>query len=225
MPSLGGLLGAAVIFQPHYFVTFLHSAAGFIWDDDRLLTESRIIKSSQGLYRIWCTDRSRRLLARDKYRPLDRVAFMGNQSNWLPRCEPDLALCRFIADLDRFAEITHPRCFFGGPDFRRPPGECRVGGMDCSAEKHPLDVVFPLVDPLVSDVRHTHGNRGHESHTFPRRTVGTKKNFFILHPSSFILSFLVLVEFSGLRLGNVRQGIGGRFARSVAGNRLLAAQN
>jgi tetratricopeptide (TPR) repeat protein len=52
---LGGLLGAAIILVAALFCYFPSLNGGFLWDDDRLLTESRIIKASDGLHRIWCS--------------------------------------------------------------------------------------------------------------------------------------------------------------------------
>ncbi len=52
---LSAMAGAAVIVLAALFCYLPSLGGGFIWDDDRLLTESRIIKSSQGLYQIWCT--------------------------------------------------------------------------------------------------------------------------------------------------------------------------
>ncbi len=49
------LLGAAIIFASAWFCYYPSLSGGFLWDDDRLLTESRIIKGADGLYRIWCT--------------------------------------------------------------------------------------------------------------------------------------------------------------------------
>ncbi len=52
---LKGLLGAAIIFASAWFCYYPSLSGGFLWDDDRLLTESRVIKEADGLYRIWCT--------------------------------------------------------------------------------------------------------------------------------------------------------------------------
>jgi protein O-mannosyl-transferase len=49
------LLGAAIIFLAAWFCYYPSLSGGFLWDDDRLLTESRIIKSPDGLHRIWCS--------------------------------------------------------------------------------------------------------------------------------------------------------------------------
>ncbi len=50
-----------------------------------------------------------------------------------------------------------------------------------------------------------------------------KNTFSILHPSSFILSFLVLAEPGGLCVGDARQGIGGGLAGTAFGNNLVVA--
>ncbi len=52
---LKGLLGAAIIFLAAWFCYYPSLNGGFVWDDDQLLTESRIIKAPDGLRRIWCT--------------------------------------------------------------------------------------------------------------------------------------------------------------------------
>ncbi|MGA2797340.1 MAG: tetratricopeptide repeat protein, partial [Thermoguttaceae bacterium] len=52
---LRALLGAAIILVAALFCYFPSLSGGFLWDDDRLLTESRIIKASDGLHRIWCS--------------------------------------------------------------------------------------------------------------------------------------------------------------------------
>ena len=49
------------------------------------------------------------------------------------------------------------------------------------------------------------------------------RDFFILHPSSFILSFLVLAEPCGIRVGHVGQGIGGGVAGCNSRHYLVAS--
>src|SRR5580698_1342529 len=46
----GGLIIAAV--ATAYFPAF---NAGFVWDDNSVLTENPLIRASDGLYRFWCT--------------------------------------------------------------------------------------------------------------------------------------------------------------------------
>jgi protein O-mannosyl-transferase len=55
-PPLKEVFGAAIIFLAAWCCYYPSLSGGFLWDDDRLLTESRIIKSSDGLQRIWCTN-------------------------------------------------------------------------------------------------------------------------------------------------------------------------
>ncbi len=52
---LGALAGAALIILA-VFIAYRPSLCGeFIWDDGTLLTKNKLIKASDGLYRLWCT--------------------------------------------------------------------------------------------------------------------------------------------------------------------------
>ena len=49
------LIGIAIIVAAAFFAYFPSLSGGFIWDDNLLLAESTLVKSSDGLYRFWCT--------------------------------------------------------------------------------------------------------------------------------------------------------------------------
>jgi protein O-mannosyl-transferase len=49
------LLGAAIVFLAAWCCYYPSLSGGVLWDDDKLLTESSIIKSSDGPRRIWCS--------------------------------------------------------------------------------------------------------------------------------------------------------------------------
>ena len=50
--------GAAIIIVAVFVVFFPSINGGFVLDDDQLLSENELIKSSDGLYRFWCTTES-----------------------------------------------------------------------------------------------------------------------------------------------------------------------
>ena len=183
---------------------------------------SRKQSNHQGLGRpvpVLVHHRTDGLLAGDQYHILDRVAVVGNEFDGLPRHQPDLAHRRIIADLDYFAEVVHSRGIFGGLDLRRASGERGVGGLDRAAEKHDGDVVFPVVDSVVFEIRRT------RSPTNLRMVPGLAAKQSTAHcpPSTAHYYFLVLAEPGGVRIGDAQQGIGGGLAGAAFGNRLVAA--
>ncbi len=52
---LSAWAGVALLVVAAFLAYLPALSGGFIWDDDRLLTDNRLIKSADGLYRIWCT--------------------------------------------------------------------------------------------------------------------------------------------------------------------------
>ena len=57
-PNVFVLAGAAVIGLTVFIVYFPSLNGGFIWDDELFVTKNQITKSSDGLYRFWCTTES-----------------------------------------------------------------------------------------------------------------------------------------------------------------------
>ncbi|MGA2798917.1 MAG: tetratricopeptide repeat protein [Thermoguttaceae bacterium] len=49
------LAGAAIIIIASLIAYLPSLSNGFIWDDDKLLTENELVKASDGLYRFWCS--------------------------------------------------------------------------------------------------------------------------------------------------------------------------
>ena len=128
--------GIAIIVIAVFIAYFPSLRGDFVLDDDLLLTENKLIKASDGVYRLWCTTEAPEYLAGGQYHYLDRVATVGNESGRVSRHQSDLACRRGIADLDHLAEVIHSRGIFGGIDLRRASGKRRVGGLDRAAKKH-----------------------------------------------------------------------------------------
>jgi len=106
---LHALAGTALIIGAVFFVYAPSLNGGFILDDDLLLTESSLIKASDGLYRFWCTTQPA------DYWPVSNTTLWIEWRLWgmhpdrLSRYERRFARHCIVADLACLAETVHSR--------------------------------------------------------------------------------------------------------------------
>ncbi len=175
---------------------------GFILDDDKLVTDNDLVRSPEGLGRIWFSTQPQ------DYWPLTNSLFWLQWRMWGSSpigYHATSLLLHVAAALLIWRSMPHPEYssrILGGAFVRRSPGECAIGGLDFRAEEYPGDGVFLVVGFLVSA-----GRRG---------TRGQRRG------ASF--GEVVLAEPGDISAGDAKQRLGSRLAVGAAANYLVAAQ-
>ncbi len=114
--------------------------AGYIWDDDTFLTNNPVIKSADGLRRIWFS------AALPDYFPLTSSMFWLEWRSLVDNPRVIIWSMSFCTRLSAvllwrvLARLKIPGALAGGGHLRAASGQCRIGGMDHRAQKHAVHV-------------------------------------------------------------------------------------
>ena len=136
-------LGIALLAVLVCFVYWPGLHGGLILDDE-LLTQNKLIKAPDGLYRFWFTTEP------IDYWPVTSSAFWlqwrlwGDDVTGYHLTNLAFHIADAHADLADPGAFSHSRCFFSGRHFRGPSGQCGIRRLDFAVEES-VALLFALL--------------------------------------------------------------------------------
>ena len=116
---------------------------GFIWDDDQYVTNNPLLRTSNGLRRIWLEPEQHTAVLSARIHDLPhRTWSVGPQAGRLPCGEHPSARGERAAALEDSRIPGRSGRLAGGADLRRASGERRVGGVGDGTQEHPLRLLL-----------------------------------------------------------------------------------
>src|SRR5205814_1511899 len=136
---------AAVIVGAVLLVYLPACRAGFIWDDEQLITANPLLRTFSGLIEIWSGGQTADLFSNHQHGVLDRAPFVRRPAR-LSRAQYFASSGRCGAGLAGFASLANSGRVVRRTDFRHSSRARGIGGLDFRAKKRPRDVFYVVVD-------------------------------------------------------------------------------